>query len=224
MIDHYSLHEINNLTDRFGLTDGVPKGVKPRYNISPTQLAPVIVRGDGKTELRMMNWGLVSQGAKDLNSVFRYKTHNVQSEKVFSKASWDTAIRSQRCIIPANGFYMIRSSDNNDAYYFTNSDESLFALAGFYTTSTDANGNDVSTFTLLTIESNDAMPLPFGRMPVILHKEDEATWIDPSVTEFSAIVSGMRPFEGAKLSYRKVSSDVSSPKIDVPYLIESAKQ
>lgn len=222
MIDHYSLHQISNLTDRFSLTDGVPKGVKPRYNVTPTQPAPVVVRSGESVELRTMNWGLVSQGAKDLNSVFRYKTHSVQSEKVFSKASWDTAIRGQRCIIPADGFYMIRR-DNNDAYYFTQPDESLFGLAGFYTLTTNAAGAEIRTFTLLTIESNDAMPLPFGRMPVILHKDDEAPWIDPNVTEFSSIVSSMRPYEGAKLSYRRVSSDVSSPKIDTPELIKTVK-
>lgn len=222
MIDHYALHEIHNLTDRFELTDGVPKGVKPRYNITPTQLAPIIVSSGGKVELQMMNWGLVSQGAKDLNSVFRYKTHNVQSEKVFSKASWDTAIRSNRCIIPANGFYMIRR-DNEDAYYFTRPDDALLGLAGFYTVTTSSTGTELQTFTLLTVESNEAMPLPFGRMPVILHTEDEASWIDPAVTEFSQVVSGMRPYEGATLAYRRITGDVRSAKNDSTHLIEPAR-
>lgn len=220
MIDHYALFGIDKLTDRFGLSDGVPKGVKPSYNITPTNMAPVIVQSEAKVHIRKMNWGLVSSGAKDLNSVFRYKTHTVQSEKVFSKASWDTAIRTQRCIIPANGFYMIRR-DTNEAYYFTQSDEQLLALAGFYTITLDSAGAEVTTFTLLTIESNDAMPLPFGRMPVILHQADEKTWIDPLVNGFSDVISGMRPYEGAPLSYRKVSSQVASSKIDKADLLSS---
>ncbi len=225
MIEHYSLHEINKLTDRFGLTDGVPKGVKPRYNISPVQPAPVISKNDGKTELRMMNWGLVPQGAKDANSVFRYKTFNTKSENVFSKPVWETAVRQQRCIIPVNGFYMVRSGgDNKDAYYFTSGDESLLGLAGMYTTWTDPNGEQQQTYTLLTIEANKVMPLPFGRIPVILHGDDEARWLDTTIQDFSSLVSVMRPYEGATLAYRRASDDVNSAKIDAPHLIEPLKQ
>lgn len=223
MIEHYSLHEINKLTDRFGLTNGVPKGVKPRYNISPVQPAPVIVRVNDATELRMMQWGLVPAGAKDANSVFRYKTFNVKSEKVFSKPAWETAVRQQRCIIPANGFYMIRA-DNKDAYYFSSGDESLLGLAGVYTTRTDPNGVDLQTYTLLTIDSSKAMPLPFGRMPVILHADDEAKWVDQAIQDFSTLVSSMRPYEGPTLAYRRASGDVTSAKVDAPHLIEAIKQ
>lgn len=220
MIEHYSIHEIHKLTDRFGLSLGVPKGVKPRYNVSPAQSAPVILQVKGTTELRMMQWGLVPTGAKDTNSVFRYKTFNIKSEKVFSKPSWDAAVRQQRCIIPANGFYMIRR-ENKDAYYFTASEGSLLAIAGIYTVWTDPVGTERQMFSMLTIDSNDAMPLPFGRMPVLLHSDDEDKWIGADVQDFSTLVTAMRPYEGNALQYRKVSNDVASAKIDMPYLIDS---
>lgn len=222
MIEHYSVHEIHKLTDRFGLSLGVPKGVKPRYNVSPVQAAPVIVRAEGATELRMMQWGLVPAGAKDANSVFRYKTFNVKSEKVFSKPSWEAAVRQQRCIIPANGFYMIRR-DSNDVYYFTAPDNSVMAIAGMYSLWTDPGGIVRQTFTMLTIDANEAMPLPFGRMPVLLHADDEEKWINPDIQDFSTLVTCMRPYEGSGLHYRKVSSDAASAKIDMPYLIDSVK-
>ncbi len=220
MIEHYALHEISKLTDRFGLTNGVPKGVKPRYNISPSQLAPVIVRSGEATELRMMQWGLVPNGANDANSVFRYKTFNVKSEKIFTKPAWDTAVRQQRCIIPVSGFYMIRNSEDKDVYYFTSSDQPLLSVAGIYTLWTNPSGAEQYTFTMLTIDSNTAMPLPFGRMPVLLHADDEAGWIDSDVQDFSSLVRFMRPFEGEVLSYRRVSGDVASAKVDTPALIE----
>ena len=221
MIEHYSLHEINKLTDRFGLTNGVPKGVKPRYNISPVQNAPVILSDGTVTELRQMQWGLVPAGAKDANSVFRYKTFNVKSEKVFSKPAWDHAVRQQRCLIPMNGFYMIRSGGSKDAYYFSASDRPMLSAAGIYTPWTDPEGVVRHTFAMLTIESNDAMPLPFARMPVLIHANDEQRWIDSNVQDFSTLVTMMRPFEGQALHYRKVSGDVTSVKIDAPYLVES---
>ena len=219
MIEHYALHAVQDLTDRFGLTDGVPKGVKPRYNVSPAQSAPVVIRSGATTELRMMSWGLVSQGAKDTNSVFRYKTFNTKSEKVFAKPSWDSAVRHQRCIIPANGFFMIRS-DGGGAYYFTHPDTPLMPLAGIYSSWTDAAGAVQHSYSLLTIEANRAMPLPFGRMPVVLHDQDESAWLDTDTQDFGSLVRMMRPYESAILDYWKVSADVASAKIDAPALIE----
>lgn len=222
MIDHYTLHDIAKLTDRFGLSAGVPKGVKPRYNIAPTELAPAIVSREGSPELRMMQWGLVPQNAKDANSVFRYKTFNVKSEKVFSKPSWYKAVRKQRCIIPANGFFMQRSDDGHDeTYYFSASDDSILSLAGFYTEWVTPEGSTVHTYTLLTIEANEAMPLPFGRMPVILHTDDEAAWLNIGKQEFSTLVTCMRPYEGAVLSYRKVAVSSSGSKADSIAAIEA---
>lgn len=223
MIEHYSLHEINKLTDRFSLTKGVPKGVKPRYNISPAQPSPVIVRANDAIELRMMQWGLVPIGAKDANSVFRYKTFNVKSEKVFAKPSWDAAVRHQRCIIPANGFYMIRNGDDKESYYFTLPERPVMAIAGIHNVWTDPGGIERQTFAMLTIDSNEAMPLPFGRMPVLLHADDEAKWINQDVQDFSMLVTIMRPYEGGALEYHKVSSDVTSAKIDTPSLLDTFK-
>ena len=40
-------------------------GLKPRYNIAPTQQAPVIVRANGKRALELFRWGLIPWWAKD---------------------------------------------------------------------------------------------------------------------------------------------------------------
>lgn len=222
MTEHYTLHEIKNLTDRFDLTNGLPKGIKPRYNISPTQTAPVIISNDGATELCTMKWGLVPNGAKSTSSVFRYKTFNTKSEKVFSKPAWETAVRHSRCIIPANGFYLWwTESDSKDAYYFTSPDQSLLGLGGIYSTWIDSDGLEHQTYSMLTIEANNTIPLPFKRMPIILHASDEQKWLNLDVQEFSPLIGMMRPFEGKTLLYHKVSNNINSAKLDTPQLIES---
>lgn len=225
MIEHYTLYDISAITDRFKLTDGVPKGVKPRYNISPVQPAHVVVKDeDGKTKLVSMSYGLVPAGAKDANSVFRYKTFNVKSEKVFSKPVWESAVRQRRCVIPMNGFYMTRNNPEGDCYYFDSSDGTLMAAAGIYASWLDPSGVERRTFALLTIESNATMPLPFARMPVILRDDDEAGWIDPALQDFSPVVRMMRPYEGSALACRKVSGDVKSAKVDRATLIEGLEK
>ena len=97
------------------------------------------------------------------------------------------------------------------------------AIAGVYALWTDPSGIERPTFTMLTIDANETMPLPFARMPVLLHADDEAKWINEDMQEFSTLVTCMRPYEGSRLHYRKVSSDVASTKVDMPYLIDSVK-
>jgi putative SOS response-associated peptidase YedK len=38
-------------------------GFAPRYNIAPSQDVPVIVRNEGRNELKSMRWGLVPSWA-----------------------------------------------------------------------------------------------------------------------------------------------------------------
>jgi putative SOS response-associated peptidase YedK len=40
-------------------------GFAPRYNIAPSQDVPVIVRNEGRNDVRSMRWGLVPSWAPD---------------------------------------------------------------------------------------------------------------------------------------------------------------
>ena len=221
MTEHYALHDIGSVTDRFGLANGVPKGVKPRYNITPTQLAPAIVRSGGVNELQLMRWGLVADDAKDMNSVFRYKTFNTKSEKVFSKQSWDRAVRRKRCIVPANGFYL--ASVNGGQQYFSAAQRPILGLAGIYSTWEQPGSGPQHVFSILTIAADNDSSLPFTRMPVILHVEDETKWLDESIEDFSTLVSIMRPYEGESIDYHLVSDDILNAKNDSANLIQPVK-
>ena len=105
MAERYTLLELEKLRDRFALADGVPAGVKISYNISPTQLAPIVLQRDGKRVMQRAMWGFVPAAAKDTRSVFRYKTTLAKCEDVFDKPTWKDAVRTQRCLVPANGYY-----------------------------------------------------------------------------------------------------------------------
>ena len=53
-------------TEMMKLVDAVMRlGFVPRYNIAPTQMAPVIYIENKKPEVKLMRWGLVPHWAKD---------------------------------------------------------------------------------------------------------------------------------------------------------------
>lgn len=219
MISRYALYDIAKLTDRFNLIQGLPKGVKPSYNISPTASAPVIVNSEGSRVVKLMKWGLIAKGAKDANSVFRYKTYDTPLENVFSRHSSEQAIRERRCLIPANGFYELNRSGQKRAFYAHPNDKSLVAFAGVYSSWEDPEGTVHGTFSIITTRANDDTPDPGMRMPVMIRPEDEERWLNPSATSTSDFYSALRPYASGELTAYEVSPDVHSPKLNQPRLI-----
>ncbi len=219
MISRYALYDIAELSNRFHLSEGLPKGVKPHYNYSPTVSAPVIINHEGTSILKLMKWGLVAKGAKDTNSVFRYKTYNVPSENIFSRHSWEQAIRERRCLVPANGFYELNGSGKKRAYYAQLEDKSLFAFAGIYSSWQDSEAITHGTYSILTTEATPDMPDSSTRMPVIIKREDETRWLDPAITDANSLYDMLRPYPGGLAIY-EVNPTVHSPKPNQPSLID----
>jgi putative SOS response-associated peptidase YedK len=227
MISRYSLYTTADLRDRFSLDSGLPKGIKPRYNIHPTFQAPVIVDRDNHPTVERMGWGLVPKGAKDTNSVFRYKTYNVPSEKILGKHSWETAVRHSRCLVPANGFYqLVGQGSEKQAYYMQLKESPLFAFAGIYSSWENA-GVTHSTYSIVTSDAPHALRQLGDRMPIILSQSEEARWLDTSVTDASALFDMLasalfdmlRPISSEQLTVTEVSPDIHSLKIDTVKLI-----
>ena len=220
MISRYALYDTAELSNRFKL-EGLPKGVKPHYNISPTIDAPVIIKEDGKRVVKLMKWGLVAQGAKDTNSIFRYKTYNLASEKILSKHSWQKLVRESRCLIPANGFYELNGSGKKRAFYATPTDKEMFAFAGVHSTWQDPEGNVHGMFSVITIQATDGMYDPNGRMPIIIKRGDETRWLDSTIDDTTSIYDMLRQYPSELLDVKEVSPAVHSPKPNKPDLIDS---
>lgn len=77
----------------------------PRYNLAPTQEAPVVRRNPetGARSLDLLRWGLIPHWAKD--EKIGYKTFNARAEGIDEKPSFRSAFAKRRCLVPASGFY-----------------------------------------------------------------------------------------------------------------------
>jgi putative SOS response-associated peptidase YedK len=217
MSSRYTLFKINNLRERFHL-EKMPE-VNRSYNISPTQTASVIVNREGKSTLESMKWGFIPKGAKDTNSVFRYKTFNARSEGIFTKNTYSQAIRHSRCLVPANGFYEWHASaDGKKPFYIQSKDQELFAFAGIYSSWTDPAGKEWGMFAIITTDANNDVRDIHDRMPMILQPQDEERWLSAS-DEINMLYDIMRPYPNNSLTAHPVGHDVNGTKIDNPRLI-----
>ena len=214
------MFQVEQLRERFRIANHLPDGLKARYNIGPSQLEPVVVDRNGNPEILVMKWGFVPRWAKDVNSVFRYKTFNARSEGIFDKPIWKKAIRYSRCLVPANGFYEWRNvSDGKQPYFISPTDNALFSFAGVYGKWQDQTGFEWGTYSIITTEPNSDMASIHNRMPVILHPDDEATWLDSSVDDPDLLNSFMQPYPDNALTITEVSRDVNTIKTDDARLI-----
>jgi putative SOS response-associated peptidase YedK len=220
MISHYALYTISELSNRFAIAAGLPKGIKPTYNYTPTQSAPVVVNYDGTPTVEVMKWGLVAKGAKDTNSVFRYKTYTIPSEKILSKHSWEQAVRERRCLVPANGYFELYDNAKKQAYYIHPSADALIAFAGVYSTWDDPEGNTHGTYSILTIDTPSPTPGENSGVPIIIKREDEQRWLNTDITDAGSLYDMLRPYPADLLQMHEVSPAVHSPKQNLPSLID----
>lgn len=204
---------------RIKVTDDLRKVIKPRYNIAPTNKVPVVVEKEKKFTLEIMKWGLVPFWAKD--EKIGYKMINARSETVAEKPSYRKPFKSQRCIVPATGFYEWQNAkDKKIPYYFKPKGEKLFAIAGLFDIWKDPDGKDLKTFTILTTEPNKMAGSIHDRMPLILEENEEKDWLDPANSDTDFLQALFDPYPADRIEFYKVSQIVNSPKNDSKEIIK----
>jgi len=194
---------------------------RPRYNIAPGQVAPVVRTIDGQRHLDMLRWGLIPSWAKEPQ--LGNRLINARSETVAEKPAFRAAFRSRRCIVPADGFYEWQQQViGKQPFYIHRKDGALLAIAGLWEHWTAPSTQEVvETFTILTTEANAWMRPLHARMPVVLHGEDIGRWLD-SGTAREELQSLLRPADDRALQADAVSKSVNNVRNDRPELLGSA--
>lgn len=215
MCGRYTLHQsTDKLRKRFNLAR-VPSDVHENYNVAPGQIMPVIVEDDGEPKVELMKWGLIPSWSKDPR--IGYKLINARDDTIFEKPIWRKVILQKRALIPADGFYeWKRDSDPKglkQPFYIRPKDADLFAFAGVWEVWKDVEGLEWKTFSIITTEPNKEMSAVHNRMPVILHQDDESSWLSHSHdNDRGSIEPLLRPYEDDGLEMYEVSRDVNATR------------
>jgi putative SOS response-associated peptidase YedK len=207
MCGRYTLNKTaDDVAKRFNLAKK-PTGAKPNFNVAPTQTMPVItLNDDGKPQAELMKWGIPRMLGKDLVK----ELINTRADKAFG-GFWRKTVMNHRCLVPATGFYEWKQSrDGKIPFFIHPKDDDLFAFAGIWSVWKDQDGHELNTYSIMTTEPNQEMRSVHDRMPVILHPEDESTWIAPAHEDVrGAIEALLRPYEDNGLEMFEVSRDVN---------------
>jgi len=182
----------------------------PRYNVAPTQPIPVIRQHPKEPvrELSLMRWGLIPSWAKDSSAAAL--TINARSETAATKSAFRDALKSRRCLIPADGFYeWKRNGKTRQPYCFEVNEGKLFAFAGIWDRWKDPSGQWVKSCSILTTTPNAVISPVHDRMPVILDPDSYDLWLDPGMTNAAATSELLKPCDGRLMRCFPVSARVN---------------
>jgi putative SOS response-associated peptidase YedK len=102
-----------------------------------------------------------------------------------AKQFFRDALAHKRCLVPADGFFeWVRTAAKKappQPFYFHPRDHALTAFAGLWAHATDADGNDLHSFTIITAKANELVRPIHDRMPIVLDPSAYAAWLDPAV-------------------------------------------
>lgn len=164
--------------------------------------APILLKEEQSVRLKYFRWGLIT----DVMQVRPEREARlfVTAEQALRQPTYLSLLRRQRCLIPTDGFYTQGTLDQEaQALKLSQSNGHAFCLAGLYEVHQQADGQLLHSFAVLTKPSPLRMSRCGERMPVILPKNVEATWLDP-YTDLNKIQKLLQLPSGAGLSVHPV--------------------
>jgi putative SOS response-associated peptidase YedK len=185
MCGRFSLTATAEQTETFlGTTE--LEAFPPRYNIAPTQPILLVTSGPSRApgsnmpdrQPYLVRWGLLPAWVKDPKDF--PLLFNARSETAATKASFRTAMRHRRALIPASGFYewQQNSGGKGQAYWIRPKNGGLIAFAGLMETFAEPGGSEMDTGAIMTTRANDDIGHIHDRMPIVIPPQEFSRWLD----------------------------------------------
>lgn len=203
----------------FGTVGPIPN-LPPRYNLAPTQDAPVVRRGRDGLRLTLVRWGLIPSWSKGPDA--RFAMINARADTLAAKPAYRNAFRDRRCLVPADGFYewQVAPGGGKQPMRIVRPDHQPFAFAGIWERwSPGPDQPAIDSFAIVTTDASERLRPIHDRMPVVLDPADWERWIEGPA---EAVADLLRPApEDAFVAY-PVSSRVGNVRNDDPELLAEA--
>jgi putative SOS response-associated peptidase YedK len=155
-----------------------PLGLRPNYNLAPTQASPIVRVVNGARQIDLCQWGLIPPWEPEFKT--KLSTINAKAETIFTSRLFRGPVAKQRCVVPLSGFIeWKRTGGPKRPFAIHLKDQAIMSVAGVW--GTWGQGDDVrNSFAIVTTAANKFMEGIHNRMPVILGKDAVDAWLDPA--------------------------------------------
>jgi len=146
---------------------------------------------------------------------------NARAETLLARPAFRGAVQSRRCLVPASGFYeWKRDGKRKVPFYIRLKTTPLFAFAGLYETMRDPLGHERGTFAVITTEPNELVAGLHDRMPAILARDQEESWIRAGAVVSADLARMLVPYPDGEMEAYPVSGKVNDSGSEGPGLIQ----
>ncbi len=203
----------DDLRAAFGVA-GEIGNLQPRYNIAPTQSAPLVgLNRHNRPGLILAAWGWRRAIAGRDKLLI-----NARSESAGDKPAFREALSRRRCLVPADAFYEWDKA--KQPFAVRRADHAPFAMAGLWETRAH-NGARAVRFVILTTQANQALAPIHHRMPVMLPREDWSAWLDRA-TAPRAAAQLLKPLASHLVAAQAIGARVNKVANDDAGLLDPA--
>lgn len=194
--------------------------LEPRYNIAPSQDAPVVAEDRRGRRIGLLRWGLVPGWAEEPGPGIV----NARSESVRDKPSFREAFERRRCLVPADGFYEWRRRGRGKVPYWIHPrGGGVMSLAGVWERWSRLGAEPRHTFAILTTDASDDVAAIHDRMPVVVDAMHRDLWLDRG-SDPDQLLDLLRAPPAGTLASHPVGTRVNRAVEDDPGLIEPVAQ
>ncbi len=208
MLPNYSIaSKAQLIKEHFGIDN--PFDHNGVYNAQPTSLLPVMTSADPE-KISYFHWGINPAFTKSKG--VSQKLLFAPAENILNKASQRKSLKTKRCIIPADSFYVWKDIGKKEQipYRFHLQNNSLFSIAGIWDTFESEEGDEVNTFMMITTKSIGEVKDISDVMPAILNDDLMIEWLNDSNTSES-ILEYVVPYSEKPLMSHTVNPKLADP-------------
>lgn len=213
MCGRYGFHETRaDVRAALALTEP-PAELPERYNIAPTQPAPVVGQDARGRRLGQMRWGIRLAGEGRARTVF-----NLRSETVLRDGLWRNRLLRARLVAPASHFYEWVAEPGSRArtpLLIRRRDGGPLCLAALFAHSDHEPGGHA--FTLITTSAPPELAHIHARWPAVLDADSLDVWFDPA-TSLDALAELLLPPPAGWFEHFAVGPAVNNVANDSPEL------
>lgn len=208
---------IEELIDLFGI-EQLTFEYHPRYNAAPGQMIATVIGHQGNKRMGQLRWGLIPSWSKD--EKIGYQLINAKAETLEEKPSFRESYLRRRCVIPADGFYEWKNTENGkQPMRIMMKHKGAFAMAGLYDAWMSPDGRKIHSCAIITTSANALVGEIHDRMPVILRAGDIELWLNREIREASRLNGLLQPYPENEMFAYPVSPAVGNVKNDSPECI-----
>jgi putative SOS response-associated peptidase YedK len=189
---------------------------EPRFNLAPTQLAPVVTNEPSR-RLDLFRFGLIPSWAE--SKQVANKMINARVETVATSRAFKRALAFRRCIVPVTGYFEWKQERGvKHPQFIHDARGTTLPLAGLWERWHARDGEIVESFAVITRAC--ILHSIHDRMPLTVPWDQIDRWLDPSEQPASALAPILAAEPDLQhVSLHEVAPVVNSPNNDGPECI-----